>query len=1547
MQKNVRAKKNSKLILAATVEFIEQRLLLSGAVFSGNTLTVTGSSATDAISVYYTEGSAEQNFFNITTTVNGSQQLFTNVPLEKVVINAGDGNNTVTMQGYQSLSTAVTINTGSGNDSIFTSLSADTPAQGVSLTINTGDGTDTVNADFNGSATINGGSGNDSLTAASDTNTELPAYATINGGDGNDTITAGIDGNAFVTAYGQGGNDTFVINDYDDTLAAYGGAGTNTFQLGYYDTAESSKTIALDGRWHGNLLLDGNIQNVIGNYDGNLTVLANATANDDIAIADIEGVISLVGGGGNDTLSAGNSTNPADDGATAFLQGGSGTSLLVPGSGITHFSNGNGTATADFASLTANLQIHLDGSQDSGDPNATAYDYVNNEQATGLFDTFDGNVQNAIGGSGNNLIEGTGTNNILTGGPGNDTLVSNGGTDALFGNGGNDTFEARDGSATYIDGGAGTNVAYTDPSDVTYNVQSRNPDLAAPTQLSGTTIGTSGSYQNHGNTIAKVFDGNVNTYFDAASASGAYVGLDLGTPKVVNQISFAPRAGFESRMVGGVIQGSNSASFTGAVVLYTIDFTPASGALSTVGFNNTTAYRYYRYLGAANSYCNIAELKLFNSAQPYIAEDSSGDLVINGTAGSDVITTTFQTDESLNFDRGPDYKFITETFTVTINGVSESFTNNTITQIIINSGQGNDTINASGFEQYDGVSGGNVLPFPYINLQINAGDGNDVISTNVGHDQSYAYQSADSVSVLVGNGNNEIELQGGYSQSVTAGNGNDTISCGATDGTSIGEVYAGNGTDSFTAGSAGDGGEQLSARAGGGQDTLYNSDYEDDASFQGNDGEYFDIPYSTNGQYADIAGQVNVAYAQVYLDNNNDGVYDAGDTLVKANAFGIYEFTNLVPAQPQSTYNIRIIPPLGYDVTSPSNGLFTISTAAGYGYSGIDFTLKSSQLSGTVIGTAGSYRNQGNTTANAFDGNLSTFFDAPTASGSWVGLDLGSAQIVTQISYAPRPGWAARMVGGMFQGSNSPDFSSGNETLYTVTSTPQAGALTTVQVTNWSAYQYVRYIGPANSYCNIAEVAFFGTLPATGATLEPDGTLVVDGSQNADMIHVRINSDDSTAPDTVVATINGNSQTFPLASVLTIVVNPGAGNDSISLDGYDEGPQDASGHGYESITLNGGSGDDLVSTDVLVDGFSTTNNENLLVVAGSGNDSFMIGNNGYVTLVGGTGNDTFNSNGNPNGLSEDVYGGSGAITIDADGDTVYPVISGGTGGVILNYAYNGFSSLSPPVINLNAYVNVHNVILGGEDAATVIGTAGNDTITDLNAGANNISVLGGGGNDVITIDGGNDVVVNDAGPGASTINVHDSSDVTVTGGNGNDMINVRGDDIGPGAKPSFVDGGGGYNTAYTDPGDTITNIQNLNPDELKILGGAAIGTPGSYRNQGNTVANVFDGNIDTFFDGPDATGDWVGLDLGVPQVVSEVQYAPRSGWTSRMVGGQIQASNSVNFSTGVVTLYTISAAPPSGVTTTALLTHSTAYRYYRYLGPSNSYCNIAELKFVG
>ena len=64
-----------------------------------------------------------------------------------------------------------------------------------------------------------------------------------------------------------------------------------------------------------------------------------------------------------------------------------------------------------------------------------------------------------------------------------------------------------------------------------------------------------------------------------------------------------------------------------------------------------------------------------------------------------------------------------------------------------------------------------------------------------------------------------------------------------------------------------------------------------------------------------------------------------------------------------------------------------------------------------------------------------------------------------------------------------------------------------------------------------------------------------------------------------------------------------------------------------------------------------------------------------------------------------------------------------------------------------------------------------------------------------------------------------------------------------------------------------------------------------------------------------------------------------------MVGGVFQASTSADFSSGVTTLYTVTAAPTSGSLTTVTLASPVTARYVRYLSPNGSEGNVAEVQF--
>lgn len=136
-------------------------------------------------------------------------------------------------------------------------------------------------------------------------------------------------------------------------------------------------------------------------------------------------------------------------------------------------------------------------------------------------------------------------------------------------------------------------------------------------KLNGMIIGTSGSYQNSGNGIAKALDGNLNDYFDGPMANGCWVGYDLGEQYTVSSAAFAPRikntfsGDFGPRLVGGKIQGGNKVDFSDATDLYVVTKSPPAGLTTyTLHPNN---YRYVRYLSPNGSYGNISSLEFFGS----------------------------------------------------------------------------------------------------------------------------------------------------------------------------------------------------------------------------------------------------------------------------------------------------------------------------------------------------------------------------------------------------------------------------------------------------------------------------------------------------------------------------------------------------------------------------------------------------------------------------------------------------------------------------------------------------------------------------------------------------------------------------------------------------------------------------------------------------------------------------------------------------------------------------------------------------------------------
>lgn len=139
------------------------------------------------------------------------------------------------------------------------------------------------------------------------------------------------------------------------------------------------------------------------------------------------------------------------------------------------------------------------------------------------------------------------------------------------------------------------------------------------------------------------------------------------------------------------------------------------------------------------------------------------------------------------------------------------------------------------------------------------------------------------------------------------------------------------------------------------------------------------------------------------------------------------------------------------------------------------------KFSGNVIGAPGSETQQGNNRSKVFDGDLFSVLDGPNADGVWIGLDLGEARPIHRLRFAGRRSHERRLVGGKFQASHVPDFSSDVTDLLTITEEPKRGWITG-EIAAPQAFRYVRYVPPKQSWGNIAEIEVWG--PDAGTVLE-------------------------------------------------------------------------------------------------------------------------------------------------------------------------------------------------------------------------------------------------------------------------------------------------------------------------------------------------------------------------------------------------------------------------------------------------------------------------------
>lgn len=140
------------------------------------------------------------------------------------------------------------------------------------------------------------------------------------------------------------------------------------------------------------------------------------------------------------------------------------------------------------------------------------------------------------------------------------------------------------------------------------------------------------------------------------------------------------------------------------------------------------------------------------------------------------------------------------------------------------------------------------------------------------------------------------------------------------------------------------------------------------------------------------------------------------------------------------------------------------------------------KLSGTIIGTELSYDYATDTSStvingksNAFDGNPDTFFASFEKSYTWVGLDLGTPHIITRVGWMPRntDDGPQSVVLGIFEGANREDFMDAVP-IFMIDAEGSVHEMSYADLQCSKGFRYVRYVGPSEAQCVIAEVEFYG-----------------------------------------------------------------------------------------------------------------------------------------------------------------------------------------------------------------------------------------------------------------------------------------------------------------------------------------------------------------------------------------------------------------------------------------------------------------------------------------
>ncbi len=310
------------------------------------------------------------------------------------------------------------------------------------------------------------------------------------------------------------------------------------------------------------------------------------------------------------------------------------------------------------------------------------------------------------------------------------------------------------------------------------------------------------------------------------------------------------------------------------------------------------------------------------------------------------------------------------------------------------------------------------------------------------------------------------------------------------------------------------------------------------------------------------------------------------------------------------------------------------------------------------------------------------------------------------------------------------------------------------------------------------------------------------------------------------------------------ILDAGAGNDTLSGGAgndalYGGAGDDRLDGGTGIDTMAGGAGNDMyvvdavgdVVTELANEGVDTVqsgvgytlgaNVENVILtgianINGIGNalDNMLIGNSGLNILTGGAGHDLYVV-GAGDTVAENVNGGT---------DTVQSSVTWTLGSNVENVTLTGTANINGTGNSLN------NVLVGNSGANTLDGGSGNDMIDggdgndSLHGGSGDDSILGGLDDDSLNAGSGNDVL--DGGDGTDVLEAGSGND-RMHGGAGTDTLmgGSGSDRLTGGAGNDLLQGGSGndlYMFSRGDGQDTVVDSDQTPFNSDSILFGAEV-----------------------------------------------------------------------------------------------------------------------------